>query len=66
MFVVVVDAPTKWLEVFRKSQVTSQAAILAQERVLASYDMPEQIVTNNATTFTSDEFQTFAKSSCVH
>lgn len=30
-------------------------------RLFASYGLPEQIVTDNATTFTSEEFQTFVK-----
>lgn len=30
-------------------------------RRFASYGLPEQIVTDNATTFTSEEFQTFVK-----
>ncbi|KAK9529796.1 hypothetical protein VZT92_013867 [Zoarces viviparus] len=61
MFMVVVDSHTKWLEVFRMSQITSQATITRLRRLFASYGLPEQIVTYNATTFTSDEFQTFAK-----
>lgn len=61
MFMIVVDAYTKWLEVFRMSQITSQATITRLRRLFASYGLPEQIVTDNATTFTSDEFQTFVK-----
>ncbi|KAK9528348.1 hypothetical protein VZT92_012518 [Zoarces viviparus] len=61
MFMVVVDSHTKWLEVFRMSQITSQATITRLRRLFASYGLPEQIVTDNATTLTSDEFQTFAK-----
>ena len=61
MFMIVVDAYTNWLEVFRMSQITSQATVTKLRRLFASYGLPEQIVTDNATTFTSEEFQTFVK-----
>ena len=61
MFMIVVDSYTKWLEVFRMSQITSQATITRLKRLFSSYGLPEQIVTDNATTFTSEEFQTFVK-----
>lgn len=43
------------------SQITSQATVTRLKRLFASYGLPEQIVTDNATTFTSEEFQTFVK-----
>ncbi|KAJ8333797.1 hypothetical protein SKAU_G00411160 [Synaphobranchus kaupii] len=61
MFMIVVDVHTKWLEVFRMSQITAQATITRLRRMFASFGLPEQIVTDNATTFTSEEFQTFVK-----
>lgn len=61
MFLIVVDAYTKWLEVLRMSQLTLHAAVTKLKRLFAPYGLPEQIVTDNATTFTSEEFQTFVK-----
>lgn len=61
MFMIIVDAHSKWLEVFRMSQITSQATITRLKRLFSAYGLPEQIVTDNATTFTSDEFQRFVK-----
>lgn len=61
MFMIVVDSYIKWLEVFCMSQITSQATVTRLKRLFASYGLPEQIVTDNATTFTSEEFQTFVK-----
>ena len=61
MFMIVVDAYSKWLEVYRMAQITSTATITRLKRLFASYGVPEQIVTDNATTFTSDEFQQFMK-----
>lgn len=43
------------------SQITSQATVSRLKRLFASYGLPEQIVTDNANNFTSEEFQTFDK-----
>ncbi|XP_062846979.1 uncharacterized protein K02A2.6 [Trichomycterus rosablanca] len=61
MFMIVVDAFSKWLEVYKMTQITSSATITRLKRLFASYGVPEQIVTDNATTFMSDEFQQFAR-----
>ncbi|XP_051915879.1 uncharacterized protein K02A2.6-like [Hippocampus zosterae] len=61
MFMIVVDAHSKWLEVFKMSQISSAATITRLKRLFAAQGVPEQIVTDNATTFMSDEFQIFMK-----
>lgn len=64
MFMIVVDSYTKWLQVFYVSQITLwhiKATVTRLKRLFASYSLPEQIVTDNTTTFTSEEFQTFVK-----
>ncbi|CAL9686186.1 unnamed protein product [Knipowitschia caucasica] len=61
MFMIVVDAYSKWLEVFKMAKITSSATISRLRRLFASYGLPEQIVTDNATTFMSEEFQLFMK-----
>ena len=61
MFMIVVDAFSKWLEVYKMMQTTSTATITRLKRLFASYGVPEQIVTDNAATFMSDEFQQFTK-----
>ena len=61
MFMIVVDAHSKWLEVYKMTQITSAATVTRLKRLFASYGVPEQIVTDNATTFMSDEFQQFMK-----
>lgn len=58
---ILVDAYMKLLEVFQMSQITSQTTVTKLRRLFASYGLPEQTVTDNATTFTSEEFQTFVK-----
>lgn len=60
-FMIVVDAFSKWLEVFRMTNITSSETITRLKRLFASYGVPEQIVTDNATTFMSNEFQQFVR-----
>ncbi|XP_052003949.1 uncharacterized protein K02A2.6-like [Xyrauchen texanus] len=61
MFMIVVDAFSKWLEVFKMGKITSSEAISRLKRLFATYGLPEQIVTDNPMTFMSDEFQLFMK-----
>ncbi|XP_078253747.1 ER membrane protein complex subunit 2 isoform X1 [Rhinoraja longicauda] len=58
-FMLVVDAYSKWLEVFKMSSITSQATITRLRRLFAAYGLPEHIVTDNGTQFTSEEFKNF-------
>ena len=46
---------------FRMSQITSQGITTRLKRLFVSHGLPEQIVTGNATTFTSEEFQPVVK-----
>lgn len=61
MFMIVVDSYTKWLVCHNMSQITLQVTVTRLKRLLASYRLPEQIVTDNATTFVSEVFQTFVE-----
>lgn len=60
-FMILVDGYSKWLEVFRIPNLTSQAeaTIARLRRLFAAYGLPEQIVTDNGTQFTSEEFKNF-------
>lgn len=51
MFMIEVDAFSKWLEVYKMTEITSTATITRLKRLFASYGAPEQIVTDNVTTF---------------
>lgn len=57
-FMIVVDAYSKWLEVFKMGSVTPQATITRLRRLFAVYGLPEHIVTDNGTQFTV-EFKKF-------
>lgn len=48
MFMIVVDAYSKWLEVFKMAQITSSTTISRLLRLFASYGLPEQVVTDMA------------------
>ena len=59
MFLVVVDAHSKWLEVVIVPSTTSQVTIQKLREIFATHGLPEVLVSDNATTFTSSEFQAF-------
>nr|XP_055073117.1 uncharacterized protein K02A2.6-like [Misgurnus anguillicaudatus] len=58
-FMILVDAYSKWLEVFKMPSLTSQATITRLRRLFAAYGLPEHIVTDNGTQFTSVDFKNF-------
>ena len=58
---VLVDAHSKWLEASAVASTSSEQAIKALRRVFATHGLPEVLVSDNGTAFTSTEFQTFVK-----
>ena len=61
MFMVVVDAHSKWLDVAVVTTPSSQQAIKVLRNLFAMHGLPEMIVSDNGSAFTSAEFQTFVK-----
>ena len=59
MFLIVVDAYSKWLEVRPVGSATTQATVEQLRSIFATHGLPEMFVTDNGTVFTSTEFQTF-------
>ena len=59
--IIIIDAHSKWLEVFKMSSTTSAATIQCLRDVFARFGLPERIVTDNAPNFTSSEFSNFLK-----
>ena len=61
MFIVVVDAHSKWLDVAVVTTPSSQQAIKILRNLFATHGLPEMVVSDNGSAFTSAEFQTFVK-----
>ncbi|XP_060108066.1 LOW QUALITY PROTEIN: uncharacterized protein K02A2.6-like, partial [Heteronotia binoei] len=59
IFLIIVDAYTKWLEVIPVGSTSSAAAIRALRRVLCTHGIPDTIVSDNGAAFTSGDFQAF-------
>ena len=65
MFLVVVDAHSKWPEVSMMTSSTSQQTIDALRSLFSRYGLPEQLVSDNGTQFTSAEFTQFLKANGI-
>ena len=61
MFLIVVDAYSKWLDALSMNSSTSSATIEKLRRIFSEHGLPNQCVTDNGTCFTSSEFQQFMK-----
>lgn len=61
MFLVVVDAYSKWPEAFIMSNITAQKTIEVFKSIFVRYGYPLHLVTDNGPTWTSEEFKCFCK-----
>ena len=61
MFLVVVDAYSKFFEIVPMTHATSTNTITALRHIFSYFGLPEHLVTDNGTQFTSDEFQKFLR-----
>ena len=59
MYLVVIDAHSKWMDVHIMHRTTSAATIMKLMEIFAAYGLPETIVSNNGPHFTSTEFENF-------
>ena len=59
MFLIIVDAHSKWPEVIVMPSTTSQRTTVVLSTYFARYGLPEQLVSDNGPQFTSHEFETF-------
>ncbi|PIO74710.1 integrase core domain protein [Teladorsagia circumcincta] len=59
MYLVIVDAYSKWPEIMEMSSTTSTATIKEFSRIFSQFGYPETLVTDNGTQFSSKEFNDF-------
>ena len=62
MLLGVVDAFSKWFEVAIMKQTTSTATIRKLREIFAQHGLPDMLVSDNGTNFTSEEFAEFLRS----
>ncbi|XP_055695953.1 uncharacterized protein K02A2.6-like [Lutzomyia longipalpis] len=65
-YLLVIDALTKWPEIFRTTTTTSSYTISMLTETFARFGLPEVIVTDNGTQFTSAQFSEFCKSNGIN
>lgn len=61
MFLVVVDAHSKWMEIEIVNAATTQATVEHLRAMFARFGLPKVMVTDNGTCFTSSEFAEFTR-----
>ena len=65
MFLLVVDAYSKWIEVVPVRHATSQTTIEKLRVIFATHGIPEMLVSDNGTPFTSADFQEFVTRNAI-
>ncbi|XP_055714246.1 uncharacterized protein K02A2.6-like [Phlebotomus papatasi] len=60
-FLLIIDAYTKWPEVFQTSSMTTSLTLQKLSEVFARLGLPEVIVSDNGTQFVSGEFQEYCR-----
>ena len=61
MFLLVVDAKSKWIEVFPMFSTTASMTILALRFLFATHGLPEVIVSDNSPQFVAQEMKDFLR-----
>ena len=61
MFLVLVDSYSKWLEVVTMKSITSSDTIEKLQSIFATHGLPRTIVTDNGSSFTSNQFKWFCQ-----
>ena len=66
MFLVLVDATTKWLEVIPMQAITASKTIDILRSIFATHGLPRKLVSDNGPTFRSAEFSKFMSKNGIH
>ena len=65
MLLILVDAHSKWPEVFTMTTTTASKTITKLRETFGRFGLPEQLVLDNGPQFTSEEFETFLRANGV-
>ena len=65
IFLIVIDAHCKWLDVLMVPNTSTVVTTDALNSVFATHGIPSTLVSDNGASFTSDEFQQFCKASRI-
>eukprot|EP00117_Sycon_ciliatum_P040119 scpid58584/ scgid29536/ Uncharacterized protein K02A2.6 len=65
MWLIVVDAHSKWPEVLPMNSTTAPVTVRRLREVFAQHGLPDQIVSDNGPQFTSDEFRRFTEANGI-
>ncbi|XP_061570028.1 uncharacterized protein K02A2.6-like [Cololabis saira] len=65
MFLLIVDAHSKWMDIYPVKSPTSHATIEKLRQSFSVFGLPKMLVSDNGTCFTSAEFETFMKQNGV-
>ena len=67
LFLIVIDAYSKWIEVYPTSSTSATATIEKLRQAFANYGLPEMVVLDNGSGFASEEFADFmARNGILH
>ena len=61
MYLVVIDAHSKWPEVWPMGSTTAEETIGVMKHLFSLYGLPDQVVSDNGPQFASTEFQEFLR-----
>ncbi len=65
MYLVVVDAHSKWIEAVVMKSISSAKTIERLRAIFATHGLPQKIVSDNGLSFTSDEFKKFMQANGI-
>lgn len=65
-YLVIVDAYSKWPQIFRTLNITATATLDILRETFARYGNPETLVSDNGTQFTSEKFQQFVQENGIN
>ena len=66
MFLIIVDSHSKWIDAHIFNSTSSENTIAVLRSVFAIHGMPEQLVSDNGSGFTSNEFKEFTGRNGIH